>query len=878
MLVALCGAAGANCLTDTSQADFQAGTPSGVDVTSSPGNVTLIYSSGGSGSLDQQNTKITTNGERSSNSTNTQWAGQTFTAGKSGSLMQVDVNLFCVFCSSAPPPIVVSIRATSGGLPTGSDLAYTTLTLSDYSGTQVWSSAKFASPVSVSAGTQYAIIVRPQKALSNGTLGFSDSAINTTTGDDVYGGGAVVYTLNGGSSWAVETGPKPSVDAGFKTYVGSGGSSGYNSSGDLISSVKDSNPPSGATPNWSTLTWTASLPPNTALKFQVAAANTNGGPFNFVGPDGTSGTYYTSSGQSLAQFNGYQYIKYHAYLSTGSSSSTPTLNDATVCYTNQMTYTADTSITNSDGAATAVPGTTVTYTIKASNAGPDGVTNATVSDTFPAPLTSCHWTCSASSGSACASSGNGNINDGTIDLSAGGSATYTATCSIPSSATGTISNSASISNPSGVTDPATGNNTATDSDTLTAQVDLQTTNNDGTNSQVAGTPASYTLTVQNVGPSDAPQTQVVDTPDSSQTCSSWTCAASGGAACPAAGSGAVNLTVHLPKGGRTTFTASCALASSATGTVNNTFAATPANGISDTNTANNSALDSDSIIVRPDVKVTMTDNVNNVRIGDAIDYVIQVSNLGPSDAAVNLTDNLPAQLSKMASWVCSGSGGASCSNKGNGNSMNTNATVPVGGVATYMYSSSVASDDAGDSFTNVAVAQVTNGTDPNTANNSASDTDTIVVFIDDFEGAGAAAMKVSVSGGGGASITTGVDGGLLGSLGPAPVTVATGRSHNGSKLFSLQLVRLGGDVLMRSLTPIDGTPFSDVSPWETVDLKQHLLTLSWQSATSRGDDGYLRAGSSLRQVLLSANNAPDDLTQLEIRVENGIPWLVPVTP
>src|SRR5512146_2686827 len=111
--------AAANCITDTTQAQFQAGVANKVDLTSSPGDV-VLSSSGSTGGIDQQNTTYTANGEVF---TNVQWTGQTFTAGASGSLTRVDLNLFCVFCSTAPPSIIVSIRATSGGLPTGGDLA-----------------------------------------------------------------------------------------------------------------------------------------------------------------------------------------------------------------------------------------------------------------------------------------------------------------------------------------------------------------------------------------------------------------------------------------------------------------------------------------------------------------------------------------------------------------------------------------------------------------------------------------------------------------------------------------------------------------------------------------------------------------------------------
>ena len=137
---------------------------------------------------------------------------------------------------------------------------------------------------------------------------------------------------------------------------------------------------------------------------------------------------------------------------------------------------ADLSITKTDGVTTAVPGGSVTYTITASNAGPDPVTGGTVTDTFPGILT-CTWTCVGAGGGTCTAAGSGNISD-TVNLPVGGSVTYTASCTISASATGTLDNTASVSG-GAAGDPDTGNNSATDTDTLTPQADLAITKTDG---------------------------------------------------------------------------------------------------------------------------------------------------------------------------------------------------------------------------------------------------------------------------------------------------------------------------------------------------------------------------------------------------------------
>lgn len=746
----IAGSAGANCITDTSQADWQAGLPSNVNLIASPGDVVLATTGGGGSSIDQQNTSITANGELF---TNNQWVAQTFTAGKSGSLVRVDVNLFCVFCSTAPPAITVSIRGTTNGLPSGADLASTSVTMADFSGSQVYYAANFGSPTNVTSGVQYAIVIRATAAYGTGrNLGFSDSAVSGSTGNDVYAGGALAFSTTAGSSWAIETGPKPSVDGGFRTYIGSAPT--YVSSGTETSSLKDSAPPTGSTPTWTTLSWNNGLPANTSVKLQAAASNTNTGPFNFVGPDGTANTYFTS-GASLAQFNGNRYLKYRASLATSDASTTPALNDVMVCFSSS-TPTADLSITNNDGVTSAIAGGSVTYTIVAANSGPSSVTGATVADTFPSTLT-CSWTCGGAGGGSCPAPGSGNIN-AAVNLPVGGSATFTATCSISAAATGTLTNTATIAAPSGV---------------------------------------------------------------------------------------------------------------------------------SDANTANNTASDSDSLSAAPSLRITVSDNTDIVRVGDVVNYVIEVANgAGTNSATVTVTDALPAQLDS-GSWVCTASTGASCSAGNSGNTLSDSATLSPGSKVDYVYTATVISADRTGMVSNAASLKTTGGAAP-TQNMSATDTDAVVIFASSFEGAttqalpppGTTPSSSAASAATTASVTAqlGVDGGLLTQLGVAPVTVATARSASGEKLFSLDLMRAGHDVLMRSQTPVDGSAFSDVSPWHVVDLKQLRLGFEWRAATSRGDDGLLRAGSAAQAVTLAASSSRALPARLDVAVVDEVPWLVLVEP
>lgn len=216
---------------------------------------------------------------------------------------------------------------------------------------------------------------------------------------------------------------------------------------------------------------------------------------------------------------------------------------------------ADLVITKTDGLATAVAGQSVTYTIKASNLGPNAVTGATVADTFPASLT-CSWTCVGAGGGTCtAGPVAGNINNA-VNLPVGGSATYTAICTVSPSATGSLVNTATIAAPAGVTDPNGANNSATDTDTLTAPPGAAVSGS----KTVSGTFAvfgsvTYTVVLTNAGPgaqANNPGHEFVDVLPAGLALVSAT--ATSGTAAADVGTNTVTWNGAIPAGGSVTIT------------------------------------------------------------------------------------------------------------------------------------------------------------------------------------------------------------------------------------------------------------------------------------------------------------------------------------
>ncbi len=337
------------CLTDTTQSDFQTGVSSNVDLNASVGDVTLTAPV----NIDQQNTSLGTSGVGISI---TNWSGQTFTPAITGQLTRADINLFCSTCTGTTPNLTLSLRATSGGLPVGADLA--TATIPGFSsGASAYYTGTFSSPPTLTAGTQYALVIRPTANPSLGTYAITRSG-SSTTGTSTYAGGDRLLGATSGTVWSIPLSGSitPGVtDAGFRTYI----NAGFASSGNLTSSIKDSSPVASNTTNWTMLTWTASTPSGTSVRFQVAGSNNPNGPFNFVGPGGTAATFFTTSGASLSQFNGLRYLQYRAFLTTPSSAATPTLSDVMVCYTNPRVWTGAVSSDWNDPAnwsSSGVPG------------------------------------------------------------------------------------------------------------------------------------------------------------------------------------------------------------------------------------------------------------------------------------------------------------------------------------------------------------------------------------------------------------------------------------------------------------------------------------------------------------------------------------------
>ena len=136
------------------------------------------------------------------------WCAQTFTPSLAHTITSVKLKLFR---NGLPGTVTVSIRATSGGQPTGSDLCSGT-TNSDTLTTSApgaWREITLGSGYGLSAGTTYAIVVRATTGDSTNYILWRVDSLPT-----YYGGGMALLSTNSGLSWT----SAPNYDLMFEEW------------------------------------------------------------------------------------------------------------------------------------------------------------------------------------------------------------------------------------------------------------------------------------------------------------------------------------------------------------------------------------------------------------------------------------------------------------------------------------------------------------------------------------------------------------------------------------------------------------------------------------------------------------------------------------
>lgn len=153
------------------------------------------------GTLDQQTTVNTGSaGDVLSTSPD---LGQVFTAGMSGNLSSAAFHLYELSTSPSVTQHLYAVDPLSS-LPTGSPLASAAVTVAP--GGWQWVETSFPTPVSVVAGTQYALVLTSTDAIPKSRWARANAYAG---GSGIYGTGGVWLQFSGGSAG----------DLTFRTYV-----------------------------------------------------------------------------------------------------------------------------------------------------------------------------------------------------------------------------------------------------------------------------------------------------------------------------------------------------------------------------------------------------------------------------------------------------------------------------------------------------------------------------------------------------------------------------------------------------------------------------------------------------------------------------------
>jgi uncharacterized repeat protein (TIGR01451 family) len=254
--------------------------------------------------------------------------------------------------------------------------------------------------------------------------------------------------------------------------------------------------------------------------------------------------------------------------------------------------------------------------------------------------------------------------------------------------------------------------------------DLKVTVSDSKTTIVAGAQDTYSIKVTNLGPGAVRGALITDTFPTMFANVSCTATQTGGATgFSARGSGNINDSVNLPAGSNIIYKAKGKLSSAATGSVANTATVAVPAGVSDPNSGNNSATDADMIVFKADLRVSVSDGKTAALPGTKNTYTIVVTNAGPSDVAgAVIHDTFPSTFTGETFTATQTGGATGFTSAGTGD-INDTVNLPATSKVIYKATGTITPSATG-SISDTAMV-TSDVSDPNTANNMATDRDTL---------------------------------------------------------------------------------------------------------------------------------------------------------
>jgi uncharacterized repeat protein (TIGR01451 family) len=422
--------------------------------------------------------------------------------------------------------------------------------------------------------------------------------------------------------------------------------------------------------------------------------------------------------------------------SVSSSTSDPNTSNNSASVTGSITTSADLAVTNS-GPTSVTAGTNATYTITLTTNGPSNAQGVVLSDTLPTGAVFASMTAAAGNpDSFTFAQSSGSVTEtATAAVASGHSDTFTLVVSAPSSLSNGAAFNDSASASSSTADPNTSNNSATVTGSIATSADLAVTNS-GPSSVLAGSNATYTITLTNNGPSDAQGVVLSDTLPTGGVFVSMT-AATGNpdsfTLSQSGGSITETATAAVASGHSDTFTLVVSAPSSLANGAAFNDTASVSSTTADPSTTDNTATVTGAINNNPqaDLAVTAT-GPSSVTAGTNATYTITLTNTGPANAqAVVLSDTLPTGAVFVSMTAATGNPDSFTLSQSGGSVTETaTAAVASGHSDTFTLVVSTPSSLASGAAFNDSASVSSSTSDPNTGNNSATVSGSITTSAD----------------------------------------------------------------------------------------------------------------------------------------------------
>jgi uncharacterized repeat protein (TIGR01451 family) len=307
----------------------------------------------------------------------------------------------------------------------------------------------------------------------------------------------------------------------------------------------------------------------------------------------------------------------------------------------------DVVVTGSGPTEEVVAGSALSFTMTVANTGANAASDIKLLNLVGNQVVLNSITCTASGGATCPDTSSPSMS--VPNLPAGGVLVFPVAATASQSANGTLTNTLSATYDA---DADHSNNAATVLATARG-FNLVVSSEPPTGDFAGGSPAVFTATITNEGPSEARDVAITDTPSEGLTLGSINCTASGGAVCPVVTS-ANMVAPSIPSGGSLSLSIATTITAGSNGLVNNAVAVAAAGDAKSFDDADAAVLS----VTSSDLGVSQSGPATLGAGGTAV-FTAVVANAGSGSATgLAITHNLTAGFS--ATITCAASTGASC--------------------------------------------------------------------------------------------------------------------------------------------------------------------------------------------------------------------------